>query len=154
MYNLIVHPDREHRAALTNATAYIVVFKKSATKEEVEKWKNEIIKASEYLISHMGSNPAYRASAIVIDGQVTHEYGTVLNGFAAKIAPETFSLLTNSVKDDGPIQYIGLCISLDFVWTVTLTGLLRTRWRGHYPIEKMPYPHVISNVPYVKRSLS
>jgi hypothetical protein len=63
----------------------------------------------------MRSSPAYRAPAIVIGGQVTHEYGTVLNGFAAEIAPETFQLLTNSATDDGPIAYIGLCISLDCV---------------------------------------
>lgn len=46
---------------------------------------------------------------------MTHEYGTVLNGFAAEIAPQTFTLLTQSATDDGPIAYIGLCIPLVFV---------------------------------------
>ena len=114
-YNLIVHSDRENRTALTIATEYIVVFKKTASKEEVQKWKDEIIKNSEYLTPHMRSNPAHRTSAMAIDGQVTHEYGTVLNGFAAEIAPETFTLLTQSAKDDGPIAYIGPCLSLVFV---------------------------------------
>ena len=51
---------------------------------------------------------------MVVDGQVTHEYGTVLNGFAAEIAPETFQLLTQSATDDGPISYIGLYSLLDY----------------------------------------
>jgi hypothetical protein len=107
-----MHSDREHRAALTIATGYIVVFKKTASKEEVQKWKDEIVKDSEYLTRRIRSKQAHRTSAMVIDGQVTHEYGTVLNGFAAKIAPQTFQLLTQSATDDGPIAYIGLCTSL------------------------------------------
>lgn len=113
-YNLIVHSDLEPRTALTIATEYIVVFKKTASKEEVQKWKDEIVKNSEHLTPRLRSNPAYRTSAMVIDGQVTHEYGTVLNGFAAEIAPETFQSLTNAATDDGPIAYIGLYILLDY----------------------------------------
>jgi len=64
---------------------YIVVFKKTASKGDIQKWKDEITKGS---------------------GTITHEYGTVLNGFAAEIPPETFVLLTQNVKDDGPVQYI------------------------------------------------
>ena len=52
-YNLIMHSDREHRAALTSATGYIVVFKKSTSKEVMQKWKDDIVKDSEYLILHM-----------------------------------------------------------------------------------------------------
>ena len=48
---------------------------------------------------------------------MTHEYDTVLNGFAAEIAPETFQLLTQSATDDGPIAYIGVCISSG-LWTI------------------------------------
>ena len=73
------------------------------------------------------------------DGKVTHEYGTVLNGFAAEIAPETFQLLTQSATDDGPISYIGLCTSSGFADSYVNSGLFRTRWRAHYPIEKMSY---------------
>jgi Peptidase inhibitor I9 len=105
-----MHSDREHQAALTSATGYIVVFKKTATKEEVQGWKDEIVKGSEYLKLHMGSSPAHRASAMVVEGKVTHEYGTVLNGFAAEIAPETSQLLSQSVTDGGPIAYIGVCV--------------------------------------------
>ena len=96
------------------------MFKKNASKEAVENCKKEIVKASEYLTRHMRSNAAHWTSVMVIDGEVTHEYGTVLNGFAAKIAPETFQLLTQSITGDGPIDYIGLYISLT-LW-VTLTG--------------------------------
>jgi len=46
---------------------YIVVFKKTASKGDIQKWKDEITKGS---------------------GTITHEYGTVLNGFAAEIPPE------------------------------------------------------------------
>ncbi len=113
-YNLIVHSDLEHRPALTIATGFIIVFKKTASKEEKEKWKDDIVAGGEYLRRHLRSNPAYRTSAMVIEGRVTHEYGTVLNGFAAEIAPATLLLLNQSVKDDGPIAYIGLYILLDY----------------------------------------
>jgi hypothetical protein len=51
---------------------------------------------------------------------VTREYTTVLNGFAADIAPETFQLLTKSIGNDSPIAYIGVCIP-SRLRTVTLT---------------------------------
>jgi len=46
-YSLIMHSDREHRAALTSATGYIVVFKKGVSEAEKRKWKEEIAKSSE-----------------------------------------------------------------------------------------------------------
>ena len=90
------------------------MFKKTASKEEVEKWKAQIVTDSEYLTPHLRPNSAYWTSAMVAEGKVTHEYGTVLNGFAAEIAPETFQLLSKSATDDGPISYIGLYNLLDY----------------------------------------
>ena len=144
MYDLIVHSDLEYLAVLTIATAYIVVFKKTATEQQKQKCRDDITQGSEYLTPRLRSNPAYRTSAMVIGGKVTHEYGTVLNGFAAQIAPETFQLLSNSITDDSAIAYIGLYIL--WTWTATLTGIFRTRWRDDHPIkEKMPYSQVTSN---------
>lgn len=84
------------------------MFKKTASKEEVQKFKDDIVAAREYLTPHLRPNPAYQTSAVVVEGKVTHEYGTVLNGFAAEIAPETLQQLSKSATDDGPIAYIGL----------------------------------------------
>lgn len=114
------------------------MFKKNVSNEEKQKWKDEIVKSSESLDCTW--DPAHKASVIIIEGQVTHEYGTVLNGFAAEIAPETFTLLTQSATDDGPISYIGVCASSGFADSHVNSGLFRTRWRGHHPIEKVPYP--------------
>ena len=51
-----MHSDRKHRAALTSVTGYIVVFKKTVSKAEIQKWKDQIVQASEYLILHTGTN--------------------------------------------------------------------------------------------------
>jgi hypothetical protein len=40
-------------------------------------------------------------------GQVTHEYGTVLNGFAAEIEPSYLQQLNAFTGEDGIIDYIG-----------------------------------------------
>jgi hypothetical protein len=49
-----MHSGCEHRAVLTNATGYIVVFKKTASEEEKEDWRRAIRKGSEYLILCIG----------------------------------------------------------------------------------------------------
>ncbi|KAH7100769.1 hypothetical protein BKA62DRAFT_705578 [Auriculariales sp. MPI-PUGE-AT-0066] len=63
---------------------FIVVFKDNATPEQIAQYKEQVNGGG---------------------GEVTHEYGTVLKGFAAKLTSEQFSSFT-SLVDDGPIKYI------------------------------------------------
>ncbi|KAJ7084383.1 hypothetical protein B0H15DRAFT_393258 [Mycena belliarum] len=65
---------------------YIVVFKSTATKEEIDKFAETV----------NGDG-----------GEVTHRYDTLMKGFAATLAPNTLASFNSNLQAaDSPIDYI------------------------------------------------
>ena len=88
-------------------TGFIVVFKKSASSEQIEEAKTGIANSGKMVSHSYGSRLQQSLIQFSTGGKVTHEYGTVLNGFAAEIEPSYFQQLTALTGEDGVIDYIG-----------------------------------------------
>jgi len=70
---------------MPEAKKYIVIFKDSATDQEIQQYVDGVQKD--------------RA------GQVVHRYDSIMKGFAASISPSYLTFMQSNIQD-GPIDYI------------------------------------------------
>lgn len=109
-------------------SGYIVVFKKTASQEEIDKYASEVNSAGKSICAHpiclrthrvcrRPSRPQVHrilAQGVFLSFQISSSDLTrshIRQGFSAQI-PQDFLLQLQQLTSSGPIDYIGACVSL------------------------------------------